>query len=88
LATGWAARFTYHWLGLERYDVVAKEPVASGDRNIRFEFACDGGKPGAGGLARISVDGADVAEGRIAWTPPNIFCADEGADVGEDLATR
>jgi arylsulfatase len=80
-------RFTYNWLGIERYDIVAKEPVPSGDRNIHFEFAYDGGKPGAGGLGRISVDGAYVAEGRITRTQPNAFSADEGADVGEDLAT-
>ena len=35
---------------LRRYDIVAKEPVLSGDRTIRFEFAYDGGKPGAGGF--------------------------------------
>jgi len=80
-------RFTYNWLGRERYDIVAKEPAPSGDRNIRFEFDYDGGKPGSGGLGRISVDGAYVAEGRIARTQPFAFSADEGADVGEDLAT-
>jgi arylsulfatase len=35
----------------------------------------------------MSVDGARVAEGRIARTQPFAFSADEGADVGEDLAT-
>ena len=78
-------RFTYNWLGIERYEIVAKEPVPSGDRNIHFGFAYDGGEPGSGGLGRISVDGAYVAEGRIARTQPFLF--DEGADVGEDLAT-
>ena len=80
-------RFTYNWLGRERYDIVATGPVPSGDRTIRFAFAYDGGRPGAGGLGRISVDGAHVAEGRIGRTQPNVFSADEGADVGEDLAT-
>ena len=80
-------RFTYNWLGRGRCDIVAKGPMPSGDRNIRFESAYDGGKPGSGGLGRISVDGAYVAEGRITQTQPNIFSADERADVGEDLAT-
>ena len=80
-------RFTYNWLGRERYDLVATGPVPAGDRHIRFEFAYDGGKPGAGGRGRIAVDGTSVAEGRIARTQPNAFSADEGADVGEDLAT-
>lgn len=79
-------RFTYNWLGNERYDIVAKEPVVSGERNIRFEFAYDGGRPGSGGLGRISVDGTHVAEGQIARTQPFLFGI-ESVDVGEDLAT-
>ncbi len=38
-------------------------------------------------MGRISLDGTQLAEGRIARTHPFIFSADEGADVGEDLAT-
>ena len=56
-------------------------------RHLRFEFAYDGGEPGAGGIGRISLDGTQIAEGRIARTHPFAFSADEGADVGEDLAT-
>jgi hypothetical protein len=80
-------RFTYNWLGIERYEITANTPVSPGRRNIRFEFAYDGGKPGSGGTGRISVDDAHFAEGRIARTQPFAFSADEGADVGEDLAT-
>jgi arylsulfatase len=79
-------RFTYNWLGIERYDIVATGLASSGDRNIRFEFVYDGGKPGSGGLGRISIDGAYVAEGRVARTQPFLF-GGESADVGEDLAT-
>jgi arylsulfatase len=80
-------RFSYNWLGVERYEIGASGPVPPGRRKIGFEFAYDGGKPGSGGMGRISVDGAAVGEGRIARTQPFIFSADEGADVGEDLAT-
>lgn len=80
-------RFTYNWLGIERYEIAGSGGVPSGRRNIRFDFTYDGGKPGSGGTGRISVDGAHVAEGRIARTQPFMFSADEGADVGEDLAT-
>ena len=80
-------RFTYNWLGIERYEITASSGVPSGRRNIHFEFVYDGGKPGSGGTGRISVDGAQLAEGRIARTQPFMFSADEGADVGEDLAT-
>jgi arylsulfatase len=80
-------RFTYNWLGIERYEVAAGSPVPVGAQVLRFDFAYDGGRPGAGGVAKISVGGAALAEGRIARTQPFAFSADEGADVGEDLAT-
>jgi arylsulfatase A-like enzyme len=80
-------RFTYNWLGIERYEIVADRALPPGEQVLRFEFAYDGGKPGAGGLGRISVAGSKIAEGRIARTQPFAFSADEGADVGEDLAT-
>src|SRR5262249_10333927 len=84
---GGRRRFPYTWLGGERSALVARGRVPAGERHIRFEFAYDGGKPGAGGLGRIAVDGTSVAEGRIARTQPNAFSGDEGADVGEGLAT-
>jgi hypothetical protein len=80
-------RFTYNWLGTERYEVTARSPVEPGEQTIRFDFAYDGGRPGAGGVGRISVGGATLAEARIDRTHPFIFSGDEGADVGEDLAT-
>ncbi len=58
------------------------EPVAAGRVTIGYDFAYDGGKPGAGGTGRLSVDGALVAQGRIERTQCCIFSADEGADVG------
>ncbi len=79
--------FSYNWLGIERYDVAANHPLPAGQHELRFEFAYDGGKPGAGGTARIFLGDARLAEGRIARTQPFAFSADEGADVGEDLAT-
>ena len=72
---------------MERYEVAAMSPLPSGEQVLRFDFAYDGGKPGAGGVGRISLGGAKLAEGRIARTHPFIFSGDEGADVGEDLAT-
>ena len=80
-------RFTYNWLGVERYEVVAGQEAPSGDHMLRLDFTYDGGEPGAGGIGRISLDGTQIAEGRIARTHPFAFSADEGADVGEDLAT-
>ena len=53
---------------------------------LRFEFAYDGGKPGAGGNGLLFVNGEKVATGRIEHTHPNAFGA-ETTDVGENLYT-
>ena len=79
--------FTYNWVGLDRYTISAKQPVPAGKATIRFEFATDGGKLGAGGTGSISVNGVKVATGRIENTNGLLFSADEGADVGVDEGT-
>ena len=79
--------YTYNFLGLQRYTVAATEAVPAGKATIRFEFAYDGGKPGAGGTGTILVNGKKVAEGRIEHTQGFVFSADEGADVGVDEGT-
>jgi hypothetical protein len=80
-------RFTYNWLGMERYEIAASSPLPSGEQVLLFDFAYAGGRPGAGGVGRISLGNAILAEGRIARTQPFAFSADEWADVGEELAT-
>ena len=51
---------------------------------VKLDFIYDGGGPGKGGTATLSINGKKAAEGRIAKTIANIISADEGADVGED----
>jgi arylsulfatase len=72
--------YTYNWLGLQRYTIVAKQPVPAGKATIRFEFAYDGGGFGKGGLGTIFVNGKKVAAGRIERTQGFVFSADEGPD--------
>ncbi len=48
-------RFTYNWLGMERYEVAALSPLPSDEQVLRFDFAYAGGRPGAGGVGRISL---------------------------------
>jgi arylsulfatase len=67
--------------------VKAPSAVPAGKVTIRFDFAYDGGGVGKGGRGTISIDGNQVAEGRIERTQRNIFSADETADVGVDEAT-
>ncbi len=52
-----------------------------------MDFAYDGGGMGKGGKATLFVNGRKLAEGRVDKTQPNIFSADETADVGIDGAT-
>jgi len=80
-------RYTYNFLGLQRYTVAAAEVLPAGKATIRLAFTYDGGNPGSGGSAEILVNGKKVAEGRIERTQGMAFSADEGADVGVDRGT-
>lgn len=79
--------FTYNFLGLESTDIVAAKPLAAGKHTVVYEFAYDGGGMGKGGVGTISVDGEQVAEGRLGKTQPGIFSVDDLADIGVDLGT-
>ena len=79
--------YDYNFIGLERFSIIAAEPLKPGKSTIRFDFAYDGGGMAKGGMGTIYVNDIKVAEGRIERTQPVIFSADETADVGIDLAT-
>jgi arylsulfatase A-like enzyme len=79
--------YTYNWLGLQRYTVTAKQPLAPGKATIRFEFAYDGGGLGKGGTGTLLVNGKKVATGRIEKTQFAVFSVDDAADVGVDEGT-
>ncbi len=79
--------YTYNYLGREQYKIASTKVVPPGAATVRFDFKYDGGGPGKGGSGVISVNGEKFAEGRIDRTQGFIFSADEGVDVGADLAT-
>lgn len=79
--------YTYNFLGLERYTVAAREALPEGSATVVLDFSYDGGGLGKGGDAALYVNGKQVAEGRIERTQPNVFSADETADVGLDNQT-
>ena len=79
-------RFAYNWLARETYKIAGGSRLPAGPVTLRFEFAYDGGKPGAGGKGLLFVNGERVAEGRIEHTHPNAFGA-ETTEVGENLYT-
>jgi arylsulfatase A-like enzyme len=79
--------YCYNLLGVRQFKVAAAEPLAGGERQVRMEFAYDGGGLGKGGDVTVYVDGGKVAAGRVEGTMPLIFSADETTDLGDDTAT-
>ncbi|MGZ8136933.1 MAG: arylsulfatase [Methylococcaceae bacterium] len=79
--------YAYNFLGLKRYSISAPNALKAGKAIVAFEFAYDGGGLGKGGVGTISVNGKQVAQGRIEITQPMVFSADDAADVGVDNGT-
>ena len=79
--------FHYNLANVAHYDIAAKEALSPGKHTVVFDFKYDGGGIGKGGAGTISVDGRQVAQGRIANTMPVRFSFDETFDVGEDTGT-
>jgi arylsulfatase len=79
--------YTYNWFGLDSYTVQAPRPVQGDEAKIKLDFEYDGDGFGKGGTATIFVNDEKVAQGRVDKTEPNVFSADETADVGKDEGT-
>jgi len=79
--------FTYNFLGLDRYVVSSSEKLTKGPVTVKLDFIYDGGGLGKGGEATIIVNDKAIAKARVEKTQPNIFSADETADVGLDNQT-
>ncbi|MBN7796556.1 arylsulfatase [Parahaliea mediterranea] len=79
--------YEYNFLGLERFVVESPTALPAGKATVTLVFDYDGGGMGKGGMATLYVDGDKVAEGRVGRTQPNVFSADETADVGLDNQT-
>jgi arylsulfatase len=77
----------YNFLGLARYTIAAPQVLPPGPVTVTVEFVYDGGGVGKGGKATLLVNDTPIAEGRVEKTQPNIFSADETADVGIDNQT-
>ncbi|MFI5396833.1 MAG: arylsulfatase [Candidatus Binatia bacterium] len=79
--------FHYNVVNVAHYNIAAKDALAPGKHTVVFDFKYDGGGIGNGGIGTISVDGKQVAQGRLANTVPVRFSLDETFDIGEDTGT-
>ena len=79
--------FHYNFANVAHYRIAAKDALTPGKHTVVFDFKYDGGGIGKGGTGTISVDGKQVAQGRVANTIPVRLSFDETFDVGEDTGT-
>jgi len=81
--------FVYNYLSIERTTVEAKEPLPAGKVRIKVEFVYQGGPKefGKGAVVTLSVNGKDVAQGKLSRTIPATMGIGEGFDVGEDVGS-
>ena len=79
--------YCYNLLGLQRFKIEATAALPAGTRQVRMEFAYDGGGLAKGGTVALYIDGTQVGEGRVEATIPMVFSADETCDIGSDTAS-
>jgi arylsulfatase len=70
-----------------KYRVASNEKLSPGKHTIKFDFKYDGPGMGKSGAGTLSVDGKQVAQGKIERTIPTRFSLDETMDIGEDTGT-
>ncbi len=77
--------YYYNLYGRILTRIAGAEPLPPGDVEIGVTFDYDGGGLGKGGAVRLTVDGAEVATGRLDRTVPFLFSmSGETLDVGVD----
>jgi len=71
----------------DKFKIASSQPLSPGKHTIKFDFKYDGGGVGKGGTGTLSVDGQQVAQGRIDKTIRARFSLDETMDFGEDTGS-
>ena len=70
-----------------KYRVASNKKLAPGKHTIKFDFKYDGPGFGKSGTGTLSVDGKQVAQGKIERTIGVRVSLDETFDVGRDSGT-
>jgi len=79
--------FAYSNQPQDKYRIASPLTLSPGKHTIAFDFKYDGGGIGKGGTGTLTVDGQQVAQGRIERTIRARFSLDETMDFGEDTGT-
>jgi arylsulfatase len=78
-------RHTYSFMGVEVYKQVAEDPLPTGRKlQVQLDFVADAAVLAPSGTVTLSVDGDEVASGRMDHTVPIIFAPYQGMDIGRD----
>jgi arylsulfatase len=92
-AAGWSlfmwegkVRFHYNFFAIRRYDVTSPTALSPGRHTIDLAFTPESPKPGSPARVTLSIDGQQVAEGRIDEQVPQ-RCGTETMDVGMDCVS-
>ena len=75
--------FYYNMLELSRTAIRAPDALSAGHHTVTAAFKYDGGGRGKGGMVTLSVDGKQVASGRVEQTIANRMALDASLSVGE-----
>jgi len=78
-------KYCYNVIGAKLYYVAANTPLAPTTKQVRLEFAYDGGGVGKGGSVTLYADGKKVGEGHVERTHPFLLSMDETMDIGCDV---
>lgn len=79
--------FHYNAVGRDQFSVRAKQRLSPGAQRLTAAFVADENKPGTPGTLTLSVDGKEVASGRIGRTVAGWMSHTEGLDIGRDTIT-
>lgn len=79
--------FCYNHAGQKQFYVMSDKAIPAGKHKLGMNFKYDGGGVGKGGDVVLTLDGKEIAKGRVDATVPLRFSTEETFDVGEDTST-
>ncbi|HNV30063.1 MAG TPA: arylsulfatase [Cyclobacteriaceae bacterium] len=79
--------FCYNHAAQKEYYIQSDSSIKPGKHKLVMDFKYDGGGMGKGGNVTLTLDGQEIARGRVDATVPLRFSTEETFDVGEDTST-